>query len=217
MSNGYLREDWDDYAMAFQGIMPSMMLQLNQAVADRMGGDVIDFGCGAAKIAPFILEKTSVRSYTGLDYAPEMVTRARWMLAQFPGKPCVILEGKIEEARLGCHDSALSINSYYAWENPLRALSCIFRALRENGTFVLATPNPLIDMPALLKASERELIAHPYWQRFREQNLAFCGNGTARFIEMDELIAQVRSVGFRVAEAHQKLYMGGLNFLHLEK
>lgn len=217
MSSGYLREAWDDYAVAFQSIMPSMMLRLNQAVADLMKGDVLDFGCGAAKIAPFVLEKAAVQSYTGLDYSPEMVNRARWLLERFPGKPGLILEGRIEEVTLGTYDSGLSINSYYAWDDPEKTLMLISATLREEGIFVLVTPNPMIDMPNLLKTSEMELIAHPHWERFREQNLAFCENKAARFVDMDELVAQVRTAGFRVVEAHQRLYMGGLNFLHLKK
>lgn len=48
---------------AFLAIMPSMMLELNKAVAALAKGNVFDFGCGAAKIAPFILERHEVSSY----------------------------------------------------------------------------------------------------------------------------------------------------------
>lgn len=215
MSGAYEREGWDDYAVAFQSVMPSLMTELNQAVARRMYGDVIDFGCGAAKIAPFVLEVPEVRSYTGLDYAPAMVERARWILGRFPCKPGRILEGRIEDFGAGGFDSALSINSYYAWDAPLRTLEVIYRSLVKGGTFVLATPNPSIDMARLLAFAEKEMVAHPHWETFKIQNLAFCDNQRARFVLMDDFVAQVRSVGFGIIEANQRFYLGGINFLVL--
>lgn len=217
MNNIYSDKEWDDYSAAFQSVMPSMMLEVNRAVADQMEGDVIDFGCGAAKIAPFVLENQKVTSYTGIDSAPLMVEHAQWMLAQFPEKPGRVLQARVEEVRLEEHDSALSINSFYAWGDPALALDCIQRSLRRGGGFVLVTPNPRIDMPALLEASHKEMIAHPHWETFRAQNLAFCSNPAARFVTMDALVELVRRAGFLIVEAHQRFYQGGLNFLQLRK
>ena len=217
MSCAYPRGDWDAYAQSFQSIMPSSMLQLNREVAASMHGKVADFGCGAAKIAPFVLEQADVSSYMGIDFAPQMVQRARWLLAQFPGKPSEVIEARIEDAPPLGFDAGLSINSYYAWPQPRRVLTRIFACLRAGATFMLVTPNPGLDMAALLRAADKELIAHPHWRHFKKQNLAFCANPGARFVTMDTLIADVRHCGFEVVEAHQHWYAGGLNMLHLVK
>ena len=57
--------DWNDYAQSFHSVMPSAMLQVNQAVASYMYGSVADFGCGSGKIIPFILQRNQVKHYTG--------------------------------------------------------------------------------------------------------------------------------------------------------
>lgn len=214
----YQKSEWDAYAVSHQSVMPSVMFELNQAVADRMSGDVLDCGCGTAKVAPFVLEQPSVSSYTGIDYAQQMVDRARWMIDRFPGKPSEIIYGKIEELEAERHvDSCLSINSYYAWDDPLAVLSHIYTLLREGGQVVLATPNNNLDMPKLLAIIDKEIIAHPCYPDFRQMNLAFCDNPDALFVDMDDLIKQVQSVGFHVIEAHQRFYLGGLNFLLMYK
>lgn len=230
----YERVIWDQYAYNFLALMPSMMLELNKSVADLSVGNVFDFGCGAAKIAPFVLERQEVISYTGIDYSPRMVELAKWHLQQFPGKPSRILCGKIEALdvepyeeeiasgltvsipRLDC-DFALSINSYYSWNNPEETLEIIYKILKKEGSFVLVTPNPNVDVEKVLYEVKKEQVANPCFKGFKEQNIDLIGNENALFIHMDELIRQVQRVGFKVIEAHQRFYSGGINFLHLEK
>lgn len=216
--HGYPEKVWNEYSSGHQSVFPSIMIQANQEAASRMKGDILDIGCGSAKVAPFVLEQAAVNSYTGIDYAEEMVSRARWMLQQFPGKPSEILSGKIEELTIGTQfDACLSINSYYAWDNPLSVLKRIYTLLHNNGVFVLVTPNKSIDMRKLLRTAEKEMIAHPHYKEFCAMNIAFCDNSAALFVDMDELIQQTQSAGFRTVEAHQQLYLGGLNFLCMKK
>ncbi|MEJ1378976.1 MAG: class I SAM-dependent methyltransferase [Candidatus Sedimenticola sp. (ex Thyasira tokunagai)] len=214
----YSEKDWNDYAQPHQSIMTSAMYELNQAVASQMKGRVIDLGCGTAKVAPFVLEEAAVTNYTGIDSSSKMVDHARRMLEKFSYKPSKVFCVKIEDFTSSQNfDSALSINSYYAWTDPLRVLSHIRSLLNEGGVFILATPNKKIDMPKLLRASDKEIINHPFYQDFRKMNLDFCNNDGALFVDMNELITQVQSVGFQVSEAHQRFYLGGLNFITMTK
>ena len=216
--NIYSQQEWNAYALAHQSVMPSVMFELNQAVASMMRGHVLDCGCGSAKIAPFVLEQPQVTHYTGVDYSKEMVDRARWMLEQFPGKPSEIIHAKIEHSVINHPvDSCLSINSYYAWDNPQTVLAWIYAIMQPGSLFVFATPNRSLNMKRLLTTLDKELIAHPYYPEFQRMNLDFCDNPRALFVDMDDMIKQVQSVGFRVKEVHQRYYLGGLNFLQLTK
>jgi SAM-dependent methyltransferase len=213
----YAEEIWNDYSRAHLAVMPSEMLVLNKAVAKMAKGNVVDFGCGTAKIAPFVLDNSNVSSYTGIDYSKEMVEQARWHLSRFPEKPGKIICGKIEAMGNEAYDFGLSTNSYYAWENPLEVLRHIYAMLGDKGELVLVTPNKSLDMANLLHKAERELVAHPYFQTFKDQNMSLVGNEKALFIDMDVLVDQVRQVGFKVIEAHQQFYQAGLNYLYLKK
>lgn len=234
MSAIYDKEVWDNYPKAFLANNPTVMLELNKAVAKLAHGNVADFGSGAAKIAPFALDNSNVISYTGFDASPEMVKLARWHLAQFPGKPSEVIKGNLEKVTLASHkliktdklskpmkksgfDFGLSINSYYAWSKPTLILRRIYDSIKSNGHFVLVTPNHKLDMQALAEEAKRELVANPYFESFRDQNLAISANDKANLIEMDDLIEQVRAVGFKVIEANQHFYHNGLNFLLLTK
>ncbi|MCK5901861.1 MAG: class I SAM-dependent methyltransferase [Cocleimonas sp.] len=233
MSVAYKKAVWDEYSTAFLAVMPSKMLTLNKAVAAIATGNVGDFGCGAAKIAPFILNNPNVEQYTGIDSSPEMVKLARWHLEQFPDKPSKIIESKLECLDTGIYDFetfdrteakhknigfdyGLSINSYYAWESPKTILDCIYNALKPQASFILVTPNHQLDMVALLDEAERELVANPYFESFKAQNIDIENNKKAVRIDMDELIDQARNTGFKVIEAHQRFYDQGLNYLHLK-
>lgn len=213
----YENEVWDRYARAFLAIMSSSMLELNKAVAELSMGNVCDFGCGTAKVSPFVLCRPQVTSYTGIDYSLNMVELARWHLEQFPGKPSQIIQGKIEDVDLGIYDSGLSINSYYTWDSPSIVLQSIYKALKPGANFILVTPNPFLNMQQILEEVKREQVANPYFESFKEQNMALASNEKAMFVEMDELIEQVQQVGFSVIEANQSFYNNGLNFLSLCK
>ena len=230
----YSVDVWDQYARAFLAIMPSMMLELNKAVAALAKGNVFDFGCGAAKIAPFILERHEVSSYTGIDYSTRMVELARWHLKQFPNKPANVICGRIEtldrepaevDVMPGIsiavspkrYDFGLSINNYYTWDTPEIVLHTIYHTLEAEGQFVLVTPNPNLNIEKILEDVKKEQVANPYFETFREQNMAIVGNEKALFIDMNDLILQVQKVGFKIIEARQNFYYHGLNFLYLKK
>ncbi|MFK7860870.1 MAG: class I SAM-dependent methyltransferase [Granulosicoccus sp.] len=207
--------DWDAYSEPFLSVMPSQMLTLNRQVASYCIGHVADFGCGAGKIIPFVLERDCVDSYTGIDSSLDMIRRACWVAEQFSHKRATTIHSSIEAATLSIVDTAISINSYYAWRDSELTLRHIHSQLHPGSRFVLATINPSIDMMGLLEAAELELFAHPHWQAFKEHNEHISKSRDARFIALDPLIGEVRRVGFVVEDAHTHLYEGGLNMLQL--
>lgn len=214
--------DWNEYAAPFQSVMPSEMVRLNREAAGKLYGNVADFGCGAGKIIPFVLAEKAVNRYIGIDMSSNMARGAQWMAAQFssahfPHKPCDIIEARIETVCIRPVDSAVSINSYYTWPDPVAVLKHIVEQMKDNALFVLATINPSLNIPALLDEAEKEQIANPYWEAFKRHNLEIYNSKNYNLVTMDELVDQVCEVGLKVMQAHTVFYAGGLNFLVLKK
>jgi len=207
---------WNRYVRPHATVTTSFQLSLFREAAGLLYGDVLDCGCGTARIAPLLADRLDVDSYTGVDLAPEMVEMARWMVAQLEHERFIIKHRAIEAVN-GDYSSAVSIHSYYTWPEPLTVLRNIHRVLRTEGRFVLATPNKRLDMQRLLRESSKELLAHPDFDEFQRLNQELAGNPGALFVQMDTLVEQVRSVGFQVVECHQRHYMEGVNFLVLRK
>jgi len=215
----YPVSEWEKYARLHASVTTSFQLAVYKEACKYLSGDIIDCGCGTAKIAPLLVDNKSVTSYTGVDFAEEMVVVSKWMLQKLQQKSFIIEQCKIEElkGKEGYFTSAVSIQSYYSWPDPLLVLSHIYKMLSSDGIFVLVTPNPSLSLEKLAKESEKELIAHPDFEAFKEYNLQLAGNTQANFISMDELISQVQEVGFKVLECNQNHFLGGLNFLVLKK
>lgn len=212
----YPASEWNTYARLFTAVTTSMQLDVYREACLHLQGDVVDCGCGSAKIAPFLADMKSVSSYTGIDYAVEMITAAHWVLSTLDQPNFSLQHCKIEEAQ-GSFDSAVSIQSYYTWPDPLQVLSHIAKLLKTGGSFVLVTPNQQLDLHKLIKDARKELLAHPDFEDYKEYNLKLANNPDANFVEMDSLIEQAKQVGFSVSECHQRHFKGGLNFLVLHK
>ncbi len=212
----YPASEWNSYARLFAAVTTSVQLEVYREACLHLQGNVVDCGCGSAKISPFLADNEQVSAYTGVDYAAEMVTAARWVISTLDRPSFAIQHCKIEELQ-GCFDSAVSIQSYYAWPDPLLTLRHIASLLVDDGVFVLATPNKNLSLEKLAKDIRKELLAHPDFEAYREYNLKLAANPQANFISLDDLVRQVQQAGFAVQEAHQRHFQGGLNFLVLRK
>ena len=213
MSDTNMITDWDSYALSFSSVMPFQMIRLNREVASHMHGDVVDFGCGGGKIIPYLLRHSEVTSYTGVDASAQMISNAQWIADRYTDGKVTLINGRIEDTKSSRWDSALSINSYYTWDDPQRVLRRIHACLPANTRFVLATINSDINMPALLEEAQMELVAHPHWPAFRDHNLQISDNTVGSLVDMDTLVRQLQNCGFRIEEATRHLYNGGLNLV----
>lgn len=215
----YPVSEWENYARLHASVTTSFQLAVYKEACKYLIGDIIDCGCGTAKIAPLLVNNKQLKSYTGVDFAEEMVKVSRWILEKLGQKTFNVEHSKIEElkGKEGYFTSGVSIQSYYSWPDPLLVLRHINKMLTEDGVFVLATPNQSLSLERLAVEAEKELIAHPDFEVFKQYNLELAGNTQANFIEMDNLIRQVQQVGFQVLECHQRHFLGGLSFLVLKK
>lgn len=213
----YKISDWDNYAESHLSVLPSVQLQVYKTVASYMQGNVIDLGCGTARITPFLHDMTKVHSYTGIDYSTDMVNKAQWLLNRLGNPQFKVHYSKIEQFTENPFDSALSINSYYTWPNPSEVLAHIYQLLKPNASFILVTPNKHLDMLKLAHEADKELLGHPHYAAFRQKNLELAGNEKALFVDMDTLVKQLLSLNFKLLACHQEFYLGGLNFVHVQK
>ncbi len=214
-SDIYKIKVWSEYAKCHVSVLSSFQLELYREAVKHLQGDVGDFGCGSARLAPFLADQPYVNSYMGVDIADEMVAVARKHISMLANDKFRIVHCKIEDV----HEqftSAVSINSYYAWPEPERVLRHIFQLQTPGSLFVLATPNNTLDMPKLLRETDKELLCHPDYANFKQFNLQFANNPNARFVPLNLLLRQVQEVGFEVLECHQNHYLGGVNYLLLK-
>jgi len=210
----YAVSEWEQYARLHAAVTTSVQLELYQEACTHLYGDVVDLGCGTAKIAPLLTDNKRIASYTGIDYAEEMVAVARYVVQAQHRSSFTVQHNRIEDVKAR-FSSGVSIQSYYSWPNPVETLEHISRILTGKATFVLATPNKQLSIENLIKEAEKELIAHPDFESYKQYNLQLANNPQANFISMDKLIKQVQKVGFQVLECHQKHFQGGINFLVL--
>lgn len=217
MEQIYQEQVWNRYAETHLSVLPSLQTAVYRYVASIAEGNIIDFGCGTARFAAFLNGNKKVESYIGVDYSLDMVERARWLVGQFEQPHWNIVHDRIENITKTQFTFGVSINSYYSWDDPLATLSTIYQLLENSSTFILITPNPSLSMKKLEKEADKELIGHPHYSAFKEHNFSLAGNEKALFVPMHELVKQVIEVGFKVEACHQEFYLGGLNFLRLEK
>jgi len=217
-NNEYENATWREYARCHLSVLTSMQWALFKEAAAWLAGDVVDCGCGSAKLAPLLVENEAVTSYTGIDYSPDMTNVARGLISKlFAQKPLDVITDKIENVSGQTFSSAVSIHSYYTWTNTEQVLAGIYRLLRAGSYFVLVTPNPELDMVRLMRESEKELLGHPDFEAFKNLNILLSENLSAKWATMDHLIEETRRMGFQVTECHQRHYLGGVNFLVLKK
>lgn len=215
----YPVSEWENYARLHASVTTSFQLAVYNESCKYLSGDIVDCGCGTAKIAPLLANNKKVTSYTGIDFAEEMVAVSKWVLDKLKQESFSIEHSKIEDlkGKEGFFNSGVSIQSYYSWPDPLLVLSHIYKILTKDGIFVLITPNQSLSIEKLINKAEKELIAHPDFDAFKEYNLQLAENTQANFIAMDGLTSQVQQVGFKIQECHQNHFLGGLNFLVLKK
>ena len=217
LNDAYSKNDWNNYAKLFASITTTNQLSVYKEACHYLSGDVIDCGCGSAKLAPMLLDRDDITSYTGIDYSQEMTHVAQYIVNQLNDQRFSIHESKIENYTGKLFDSAVSIQSYYSWSSPISVLRKIYTLLKPNGRFILATVNSKLPFDALAKDAWLELLMHPDFEAYKAYNLKLATNDNANFISLDALVKQLAEVGFQLELAHQQHFRGGLNFLVLQK
>jgi len=211
-------EEWDEYSPFHLGVLTSVQHELYDCVSKRLYGEVLDAGCGTARIMGYIRDNPDVHSYTGVDCSIDMIKQALWLKEKLGLNTNTLQHLKAEDVD-GVYDSIVSIHSFYSWPDQNKVLSQLYESLSEQGCFVLVTPNNNFDTEKLIRMVDREVIGHPYYEQFLEINstIANTANENNLYGSIDELIGQVREVGFHVQVAHSDFFLGGASYLELTK
>lgn len=212
MTTQYATQEWNEYAPAHLTATAAMQLVLNKAVAQNLKGIVADFGCGTALIAQILAQNPDVYRYVGIDQADDMVRQAKRRINKLAKPSYRVLHNTIQDAIFEPADYGISINSAYAWDDLERNLAAIYKHILPGGKFIIATPNPKMDMPKLLEAAKAELLMHPDFDQFYQINLALADHPAKDFMPMHDLVAHCHAAGFRLDNCNQEHYLGGLNY-----
>lgn len=207
-------EQWDDYSQYHLGLMVSIQNEVYTQVASRVRGRVLDVGCGSGRIMGYMQDAPLVDSYTGVDLSEKMLEQAQWLKEKLGYDEAMLKHCGIDKIA-GKYDSIVSINSYYSWPEPEAILSAIYKRLRSNGLFILATPSRDFDVEKLSRLVKRETLGHPYHDKFLSINEGIASQ--AHHGPLDALVGQVRKIGFKVKVAHSNFFLGGLSYLELTK
>lgn len=212
------QQNWDKYAQAFSSVQTPFQRELQQSVLPYLTGTIADFGCGSAKLVPYLASNNNVSGYRGIDYSTEMIKIAERLLKTFPHDNFKTANCRIEEYAFNeKFDSAFSLNSYQSWTDPIKTLKHIYSLLKSEAIFILAAPNNKFDVISLANEADKELSMHPDYQIFKDINIELAHNSHANLISLNSLIQQVQSVGFSVEYCHQNYYLGGLNYIVMRK
>lgn len=213
---GYDLSDWERYAKVFASITTPAQMEVYEEASSYLFGNVLDAGSGTGKIAHYLNSNPKIDSYTGVDSSKEMVEVGNDILRRLEQPLFKIKHCKIENT-VGVFDSAVSIQSFYAWPNPRSTLGSIFKLLKPNGIFILATVNNKLNLNTLIKDADKILAGHPNIDMYKQLNIQLADNAKGNFISLDELVCLVREMGFCILEANQRYFHGGINFLVIKK
>lgn len=208
--------NWHDYSVPFSKITTRFQIEVYEKVALYLFGSVVDCGCGAGKLIPYLTANTEISGYLGIDLSEPMLGQAELIIGKLGLDNYSVQCQKIEDMT-GSYSSAVSIQSYYSWPDTEEALRAIYNALGEGGVFVLGTVNEKLNLEKMISIAEQELLLNDMWDEFKENNRSLASAKSIKLPTLDELIAEVRDVGFKVIDVDTSLYLGGLNLLVLKK
>ncbi len=208
---------WSHYATSFSRITTRYQSTLYRDIAALAHGRVIDFGCGPAKLAPYLAAREKVNSYLGVDACPLMVQLGQQLLSELTVPNYSVTCSTIESLAVNGFDFGVSVNSYYVWQSPLIVLENIRNCLAEGADFILATPNKQLDMDRLMQDSRQDFLLSPDFRDFRDCNKQLANFHDSRFVTLDTLISQLQSVGFAILHCHSHYFDGGLSFIHARR
>lgn len=208
------KEVWDQYSTYHLGVCTSVQHQVYSELASKVKDHILDLGCGTGRIMGFIQENPQSLSYTGVDVSDGMIELATELKERLAYKQAKLILSNIENIE-GKYDTIISTLSYYCWHNKEKCLNHIKSILSENGSFFLVTPNSEFDKERLTRLVIRDSFGHPYLDKFLSYNFDIAEK--ANYPTIDELIEQVRKVGFSVVSAHSNFFLGGVSCLELKK
>jgi 2-polyprenyl-3-methyl-5-hydroxy-6-metoxy-1,4-benzoquinol methylase len=199
------------YTTSFAAITTLFQDHAYEKTARYVTGRVLDAGSGCAKLAPYLHAK-SVQSYLAVDRDEDMVRTGTTLLSRLARKQYNIRQADILETE-GIFNTIVSIQSYYSWADTCEVLGKLFQSTAPGGTLLLATANDKLDIEHLIERSFKAHVMHPMWSEFVAHNRRLADMPGGRFVSLDTLIEEIKSVGYQVQETSTDLFDGGVNWV----
>ena len=126
-------------SVALRGTLKIFDSRYSRYLPDDRSARIVEIGCGDGTFAAYLLSK-GFNHVEGVDSSPEQVESARNL-----GHHCVLLADNTERLLQlkGKIDMvvALDVIEHYRKENLLTLLDTVFEALKDDGVFLVQTPN----------------------------------------------------------------------------
>ena len=214
--NLFPTEKWDAYSTSHLSAYLSVQKEVYQHIAQQLQGNVLDIGCGTARIMAYIQDNPRVKSYIGVDTSEAMIQQAEWLKSQLSFTKAKLMRADIANLG-GQYDVVFSVHSYYSWSEQDKLLCHIRSLLANQGIFILVTPNNHFNEERLAHLAQQELLGHPHYEDFMAINYAIAATAKkeGRYNSLDALIQQVKQAGFRIKAAHDQFFLGGASYLEL--
>lgn len=207
---------FDDYATVFAQFTTPYQQQAYELIAPLLKGDVLDAGCGCAKLAAYIPDAERVASYLGVDYSPSMVSQGKRLLDTMDQPNFAIRMQRIEDI-VEVFDTIVSVQSYYSWSDPIAVLTHLYEHTIEGGNLILASANHRLDIELLIQNCSRGWSLHPDWPAYVDYNRKLASLSNGRFVSLDTMIGEVRQCGFEVLHTNVELFEQGVNMVVANK
>ena len=101
---------------------------------------ILDIGCGGGAALKRLTELVPGGSFAGVDYAEASVALSREMnTGVIAAGKMEIVSGAVQALPFpdGMFTKAVTVESFYFWEDPVRSLSEVRRVLKDGGVFLL--------------------------------------------------------------------------------
>ena len=146
------------YARFAQPLLTPLHLRIGAEIPIEEGR-LLDVGCGAGRLDRALAAARPSLDVVGIDSSRPMLRQA----ARGPGLPNLeFRDGTVEDAGFREEfDFALAVLTFHHWEEPVKGLEAVYRALKPGGLFWIYEADP--DSPA----EELERDQEPRWGWFR--------------------------------------------------
>lgn len=114
-----------------------------KAINIKPGNKILDAGCGHLRISLGILRKEPDISITGIDFTQSLLEQGRDLCTQMDINNIELYQGNIKELPFedNSFDGVVSARVFQYLDDPVKALSEIFRVLKPGGKVVISVPN----------------------------------------------------------------------------
>jgi ubiquinone/menaquinone biosynthesis C-methylase UbiE len=138
---------WNLYARAYDTINKTVpYLEMLEKVMERMElaprQRILDVGCGTGNLERKILDAQPTNEIIGIDIAEKMLEKARKKFKEGERASFSLTDFNQTTAyQDGYFDRIVSVNSFYALNNPEKAVGEFYRLLKLDGKLVITNPH----------------------------------------------------------------------------